>query len=136
MPNAIALTNQQRISTKTLIWTAGVAPSSLLATLPCARNRCGQILVNQYLEIPDHLEVWVVGDCAAIPNPKTGEPYPPTAQHAIREEKTVAQNIAAALRGGQKRQFTYKPLGVLASLGRRSAVAEICGFKFSSFFAR
>ena len=76
-----------------------------------------------------------MGDCAEIPNPRTGHPYPPTAQHAVREGKIVAQNIAAFVRSGRKREFMFRPLGVLASLGRRSAVAEICGLRFSGFFA-
>ena len=127
----VELTNEERIPTKTLIWTAGVAPSPLLATLPCARNAQGQIVVNEYLEVSGHPGVWAIGDCAQIPNPQTGVSFPPTAQHAVREGKTVAQNIAASIRGGRKKPFAYKPLGVLASLGRRSAVAEICGVYWS-----
>src|SRR6516225_4036142 len=132
---SVELTNQETIRTHTLVWTAGIAPSPLLATLPCARNKRGQIVVNEYLEVPDRPGLWALGDCAEIPNPQTGEPYAPTAQHATREGRVLAQNIAATLRGGTKRPFIYRPLGMLASLGRRSAVAEICGFKFSGFLA-
>jgi NADH dehydrogenase len=132
---SVELTNQERIRTHTLVWTAGIAPSPLLATLPCARNKRGQIVVNEYLEVPDRPGLWALGDCAEVPNPQTGEPYAPTAQHATREGRVLAQNIAATLRGGTKRPFIYRPLGMLASLGRRSAVAEICGFKFSGFRA-
>ena len=57
----------------------------------------------------------------------TGKPYPPTAQYAIREGKIVADNIAADIRGTAPRPFSYQPLGMLASLGRHSAVAEILG---------
>ncbi len=131
----VELINGERIPTKSLVWTAGVAPSPLLTTLPCARNKRGQIIVNEHLEVADHPGIWAIGDCAQIPNPRTGAPYPPTAQHAVREGKTVAQNIAASIRVGKKKPFTYRPLGVLASLGRRSAVAEICGIRFSGFFA-
>jgi len=131
----VELINGERIPTKSLVWTAGVAPSPLLTTLPCARNERGQIVVNEYLEVADHPGIWAIGDCAQIPNPRTGAPYPPTAQHAVREGKMVAQNIAASIRVGKKKPFTYRPLGVLAALGRRSAVAEICGIRFSGFFA-
>ena len=131
----VELANKERIPTKTLIWTAGVAPSSLLATLPCARNKRGQIIVNEYLEVPDRPRVWALGDCAEIPNPQTGQPYPPTAQHAVREGKVAAENIAASIRGITRNKFNYRPVGVLVSLGRRSAVAEILGFRFSGFFA-
>ncbi len=131
----VELADKRRISTKTLIWTAGVAPSPLLATLTCARNKQGQIVVNKHLEIPNHPRVYALADCAEILNPQTGQPYPQTAQHAVREGKVAAENIAASMRGTAKRPFMYKPLGVLVSLGRHSAVAEILGFKFSGFFA-
>ncbi len=131
----VELTDGQTIPTRTLVWTAGVSPHPLLAKLPLARNKRGQIIVNSYLAVPGSPEVWALGDCAEIPNPQTGQPYPPTAQHAVREAKIVARNIAAFVRGGRKREFIFRPLGVLASLGRRSAVAEICGLRFSGFFA-
>jgi len=131
----VELTDGQTIPTRTLVWTAGVSAHPLLARLPFARNKRGQIIVNSSLEVPGSTGVWALGDCAEIPNPRTGHPYPPTAQHAVREGKIVAQNIAAFVRGGRKREFMFRPLGVLASLGRRSAVAEICGLRFSGFFA-
>ncbi len=131
----VELSDNRRIRTGTLVWTAGVAPSPLLATLPCPRNKRGQIVVNEYLEVPGYPGIWALGDCAEVPNPLTGIPCPPTAQHGIRQGKTVAQNIAAALGAGGRRPFHYKPLGALACLGRRSAVAEIFGFKFSGFIA-
>ena len=131
----IELDNNERIPTETLIWTAGVAPSPLLGALPCERNKRGQIIVDEYLQVRAHRQVWALGDCAEILDPRTGRPCPPTAQHAVREGKFAAGNIAASIRGGAKRRFKYKPLGVLVSLGRRSAVAEILGVRFSGFFA-
>jgi NADH dehydrogenase len=132
---SVELTDSEAIPTHTLIWTAGVSPSPLLATLPCARNTRGQIIVNEDLAVPGAPGVWALGDCAEIPNPTSGQPHPPTAQHAVREGRTVAANIAAAIRGGENTPFSYRPRGMLAVLGRRSAVAEILGFKFSGFFA-
>jgi NADH dehydrogenase len=131
----VELSNGDRIVARTLVWTTGVAPSPLLATTPCQRNRRGQVVVNEFLEVPGHPGIWALGDCAEIPTPQAGQFYPPTAQHAIRQGKAVAENIAASIQGGQGRPFLYKPIGVLASLGRRSAVAEVCGFRFSGFFA-
>jgi NADH dehydrogenase len=112
-----------------------VAPSPLLSTLACERNRRGQVITNEYLEVPGHRGLWALGDCAEIPNGHDATPCPPTAQHAIRQGKVVAENIAASLGIGVKKHFAYKPMGMLASLGRQSAVAEICGFNFSGFFA-
>jgi NADH dehydrogenase len=131
----VELSSGERLSTSTLVWTAGVAASPLLASLPCERNGRGQITVNAYLEVPGRPGVWAAGDCAEIPDPRTDRPYPPTAQHAVRQGKILAHNIAASVRGTRKKQFSYRPLGVLACLGRRSAVAEICGLRFSGFFA-
>jgi NADH:quinone reductase (non-electrogenic) len=131
----VELTNRPRIATKTLIWTAGVTPHPLLTTLPLARGPQNRLVVNEYLELPDHPGVWALGDSAEVPNRRTGEFCPPTAQHAIRQGKLVAENIAATIDLGSRRAFAYRPLGMLSPLGRRSAVAEICGIKFSGFFA-
>jgi NADH dehydrogenase len=76
-----------------------------------------------------------VGDCAWIPDRKTGKPYPPTAQHALREGKIAARNIAAAVCGGKKRSFAYSAMGQLAAIGRRAGVAQIMGIRFSGFLA-
>lgn len=131
----VDLGSKERISTSTLIWTAGVKPSSLLATLPCPLTKQGTLIVSEHLEVPEHPGVWALGDCAAVPNPRTGRLYPATAQNAIRQGALVADNIAACLRNEPKKLFSYRSLGVLACLGRRSAVAEIWRFKFSGFFA-
>ena len=66
---------------------------------------------------------------------RTGQPSPPTAQHATREARCVAQNIVASLRGTAKRPFAFNALGKMGSLGHRSAVAEVFGIKISGFFA-
>ena len=93
-------------------------------------------MVNQFLQLPDWPNVWAIGDCAFVPdigNP--GKSHPPTAQHAMREGKAVAQNIAAALSGRPLRPFSFRTIGLLASIGRRTGVARIFGFNFSGFFA-
>ncbi len=127
-------TQPRRIPTKTLIWAAGVTPNPLLSTLPCERNRRGQLITDPYMTVPGYPGLWALGDCGEI-HDSHGKPCPPTAQFAIRQGKVVAENIAAELGIGSRKQFAYKPIGLLASLGRRCAVAEICGFDFSGFFA-
>jgi NADH dehydrogenase len=79
--------------------------------------------------------VWALGDCASIPDKETGRPYPPTAQHALRQGKILGANIAATLRGKAKRPFAFKTIGQLAAIGRRTGVAKILGVKFSGFIA-
>jgi Rieske Fe-S protein len=124
-----------KIPTRSLSWTAGVAPEPIVAGLQCAHDQRGRILTNEYLEVPDYENVWAIGDCAAVPDVRSGRTYPPTAQHAIRQGKLVAENMAALISGGQKRTFVYDMKGQLASLGERSGVASVYGIKFSGFFA-
>jgi NADH:quinone reductase (non-electrogenic) len=122
------------IKTNTLIWTAGTSPNPILETLPCQKDR-GRLVVNEYMEVPGFPGVWALGDCALVPDHKTGKPYPTTAQHALREGKVVAQNIAAALESGRKKPFVFATIGQLAAIGRRTGVANIMGINFSGFIA-
>jgi NADH:quinone reductase (non-electrogenic) len=122
------------IAGNTLVWTAGTSPNPLLEALPCQKER-GRLLVNEYLEVPEWPGVWALGDCAVIPDRKTGKAYPPTAQHALREGKTLAQNLTAAVQGGAPRPFVFDTIGQLASIGRRTGVANIMGVNFSGFIA-
>jgi NADH dehydrogenase len=79
---------------------------------------------------------WAVGDNAGVPDPRNpGRLCPPTAQFAIREARACANNILAAIDGRPPVPFHARNLGMLASLGRRSAVADILGIRFSGFFA-
>jgi NADH:ubiquinone reductase (H+-translocating) len=133
--NEIFLAHNVPIPCRTLVWTAGTVPSPLIFSLPCPKER-GRIVVNQFLQVPDWPDVWAAGDCAFVPDIRNpGQSHPPTAQHAIREGKIVARNIAAALSGRPGKPFSFKTIGLLASLGRRTGVARIFGFNFSGFFA-
>ena len=101
-----------------------------------AQRNEAEYCVNQFLQVPDWPDVWAVGDCAFVPDIRNpGKSHPPTAQHAIREGKVVAQNIAAALLGRRLKPFSFRTIGLLASIGRRTGVARIFGFNFSGFFA-
>ncbi len=131
----VFLTDGVSIPSRTLVWTAGTVPSPIISSLPCARER-GRLLVNQFLGVPDWPNVWAVGDCAFVADIRNpGKSHPPTAQHAIREGKVVAQNIAAVLSGRPLKSFSFRTIGLLASIGRRMGVARIFGFNFSGFFA-
>lgn len=132
--DAVVLTDDSRIPTSTVVWTAGASPNPLIAALPCKLIR-GRIATDQYLEIPDWPGVWALGDCAASLDPKTDQPYPPTAQHALRQGTVVANNVIAAISGGKKRPFSFSTLGLLAAIGRRTGVANILGVNFSGFIA-
>jgi NADH:quinone reductase (non-electrogenic) len=130
----VELDDGTSIKAKTLVWAAGTSPSPVLGTLPCKKER-GRVVVNEYMEVVGWAGVWALGDCAVVPDGKTGRPYPPTAQHAMREGKTLANNILAAIRGGKKKAFEFSTIGLLAAIGRRTGVANILGGNFSGFVA-
>ncbi len=129
----VELSDGTMVKANILVWTAGTSPNPLLEMLPCKKEK-GRVVVNQFMEVPEYPGVWALGDCAVVPDP-AGKPYPPTAQHAIREGKVLAQNITAAIRGGKKKPFVFKTIGLLAAIGRRTGVAQIFGYNFSGFFA-
>ncbi|MFO1077182.1 MAG: FAD-dependent oxidoreductase [Planctomycetota bacterium] len=130
----VALADGTELPTRTLVWTAGTAPHPLLATLPCAKER-GRIVVEATMAVPQHPGIWALGDCAAVPDLVRGGSCPPTAQHATRQGTTLADNLAAAMRGRPLRPFRFRMLGQLAALGRRSGVAQVFGMRFSGFVA-
>jgi NADH:ubiquinone reductase (H+-translocating) len=131
---AVTLSNGQKIASNMLIWAAGTAPNPLLSALPLPKHN-GRVAVNQNLEVEGFPGIWALGDCAMVPNSRTGGFHPPTAQHAIREAVVVANNVVAELRGGKKQAFRYTSLGQLAAIGRRTGVANILGINFSGFIA-
>ena len=130
----VELSDGTILPARTVIWTAGTAPCPLLELVDCKKER-GRIAVNEFLEVPVYSGVWALGDCASIMDKKTNRPYPPTAQHALRQGKILGQNIAASIKGGTKKPFVFKIIGQLAAIGRRTGVAKILGFKFSGFIA-
>lgn len=130
----VVLSDGEKILTDTLIWTAGTAPNPHLEGLPCRKER-GRICTDEFMQVEGWENVWAVGDCAAIPDEKTGKYHPPTAQHAIRQGKILAHNIKAEIRGGRKKPFDFNTIGQLAALGRRTGVAQIFGYNFSGFLA-
>jgi NADH:ubiquinone reductase (H+-translocating) len=133
--NSVFLVDSVAIPSRTLVWTAGTVPSPLIFSLPCTKER-GRICVNQFLQVSDWPDVWAVGDCAFVPDIRNpGKSHPPTAQHAIREGRVVAKNIAAVLLGHRLKPFSFRTIGLLASIGRRTGVARIFGFNFSGFLA-
>ncbi len=123
------------IATETLVWTAGAVPNPLLQELAIERDKRGAVVVEDTLCVKGNAGVWALGDCAVVPDAKTGKPCPPTAQFAIREARTLAGNIRAAIKGEPLKPFHFDSLGTLCVVGHHTACAEIKGFKFSGFFA-
>src|SRR5919197_4291240 len=117
--HSATLDGGEEIATHTLVWTAGTSPSPALRGLACRRDGRGAVIVDSYLEVPEWPGVFALGDFAPIPSPRDGKPYPPTAQHAIREGKTAARNVAASLGVGEKAAFDFEAIGALAVVGPR-----------------
>jgi len=130
----VTLSDGTSIPAATLIWTAGVKPSPVIASLPCEKVR-GRLLVSEYLAVTGVPGLWAAGDCAAVPILNTENFHPPTAQHGLREGVTVAKNIEATILDRSLRPFRYKMMGQLASIGHRTGVAMVFGIKFSGFIA-
>src|SRR6184192_2250601 len=130
----VTLSDGTSIPAATLIWTAGVKPSPVIASLPCEKVR-GRLLVSEYLAVTGVPGLWAAGDCAAVPILNTENFYPPTAQHGLREGVTVAKNIEATILDRPLKPFRYKMIGQLASIGHGTGVAMVFGIKFSGFIA-
>jgi len=120
----------------TIVLVAGVTPSPMLADLPLEKDKKGRIVVDGTMRCKTRPEIWAVGDCAHIPDP-SGNPYPSLAQHALREARVLARNIASAIRtpGAPLEPFVYQTLGMLASLGHYRGVGRVFKFKIKGFFA-
>lgn len=129
----VTLDDGTLIRTSLVVWTAGNGPSPVVAGLPFANQR-GRVGTNTMLQVEMLQGVWAIGDCASIPDGYGGF-YPPTAQHALRQARTAAQNIAASIKGQSLTPFSFKTIGQLAAIGRRSGVARILGRQFSGFTA-
>jgi NADH:ubiquinone reductase (H+-translocating) len=130
----VTLSDGTSIPAATLIWTAGVKPSPVIAQLPCEKEH-GRLLVSEYLAVTGVPGLWAAGDCAAVPILDTENFHPPTAQHGLREGVTVAKNIEATILDRSLKPFRYQMMGQLASIGRRTGVAMVFGIKFSGFIA-
>jgi NADH:ubiquinone reductase (H+-translocating) len=127
------------IEAQTILLAAGVAANPLLAGMPLTQARNGRLAVHATMQSVDRPEVWALGDCACIPD-KGGNPYPPLAQHALREARTLADNIAAVILRGPDAQaslkpFVYETLGQLASLGHYDGVGKVMGITVKGFLA-
>jgi NADH dehydrogenase len=100
--------------------------------LPLAER--GRIKTDPAMRVDGHSNVWAIGDAAAVPDPAQRDaPCPQTAQHALRQGRAVAGNVAAALGAGTERPFSYKTKGVVAALGRHRGVAAVMGVKLRGF---
>jgi NADH dehydrogenase len=131
---SIRLSGGESIPTRTVAWTAGVKPHPVVARLGLPLDDSGRIRVDRFMGVEGRPGVWAIGDAAAVPDPaRRGSASPPTAQHALRQGRRVAGNVAAALGSGRRRPFRYRTLGVFVDLGRHQAVASTIGIRWRGF---
>jgi NADH dehydrogenase len=126
--HAAVLGNGTQISTHTLVWTAGVAPNPLLREWSLPLDERGHVEVDELLSVRGHEHVWALGDCALVPNSRSDRPDPPTCQHALRQARRLAKNLA-----GQPEPYGYRMMGQVATLGRHKGIAEVLGLRLRGF---
>jgi NADH dehydrogenase len=112
----------------------GTSPNPLIQKLGLPLEH-GRLITDPDMRVKGARNVWAAGDCAIIPNAYDNRPSPPTGQFAVRQAKQLAANLARVFDGQPTRPFFFRPLGMLASLGNRTAVAEILGIRVSGFIA-
>ena len=116
------------IPTRTLVWTAGVRPNPLLGELGLPLDERGRVEVDELLRVRGHEHLWALGDCARVPNTRAELPDPPTCQHALRQARRLAKNLA-----GDPKPYGYRMLGQVATLGRYKGIADVLGLRLRGF---
>lgn len=130
-PDGVRLSDGEFVDTRTLAWCVGVRPDPLVEGLGRPLER-GRLLVDPFLQVPGHADVFACGDAAAVPDlEKPGEYTPMTAQHAWRQGKIAAHNVAASLGVGERRAYRHRDLGFTVDLGGVDAAANPLGVPLS-----
>jgi len=130
------LNNEIKISTKTVIWAGGNMVDNVIQEIDTKHHQSGKIIVNKKLKLDEYPDVFALGDCAFSTDPRNGKPYPPTAQHAIRQAKTVAENLENKVNGvGIQNDFIYDTKGSMAKIGKKDGVALLLGHEIRGFMA-
>ena len=134
--NHVVLSNDSRLDTHTVVWVSGATPSPLIATLGLETER-GRLKVQASLQVPGQPHVFAAGDAAAVPDlSQRGKITPPTAQHATRQGKVLARNVAASLGYGKAKDYRHSDKGLVVDLGPRHAVANPLGVQLSGYPAK
>lgn len=132
-PGHVVLTSGETVKTHTTVWCAGISPSPLLSRIPgLPLNERGYIECEATTQVKGYINVWAIGDSAFVPD-REGKPYAATAQNASRQGPLAAMNVLRAMRGEELRPFRFNPVGSLAAIGCRTAVARVFGIKLSGF---
>jgi len=123
----------ERISAETVLWAAGVAASPIAQSLGVPLDRAGRVTAEPTLTLAEHANIFVVGDICVFM--QDGKPLPGVAQVAMQQGTRAGKNVLRAIAGQPLDRFKYKDYGIMATIGRGSAVGDIFGLKISGFFA-
>ncbi|MET7759904.1 NAD(P)/FAD-dependent oxidoreductase [Streptomyces sp. NPDC005389] len=130
------LSDGTRLPTRTVVWTAGVKPAPVLAATDLPLNERGRLRCTAELAVEGVAHAWAAGDAAAVPDVTSKAPgteCAPNAQHAVRQAKVLAENIAASLRGQPLKEYAHAYVGSVASLGLHQGVAHVYGRKLKGY---
>ena len=120
----LQLSTGEKVPTQSLIWCVGVRPDRLVGSLHLDTSR-GRLVVDEFMTVPSDPDVYACGDCAAVPDlTRPGQVTGMTAQHAQRQGKQVARNVAASLGTGKAEPYKHHDLGFLVDLGGPAAAAN------------
>jgi NADH dehydrogenase len=125
---------EERVETRNVVWTAGVAASPLGASLGVELDRMGRVRVAADLSVPGTTNIFVIGDLAHCLD-TSGKPLPGLAPVALQQGRAAGENIARLIAGIATRPFRYRDKGAMATIGRGAAIAEIGNLRFSGFIA-
>lgn len=132
--SSATLSTAETVPARTLVWTAGVIANPVNRLLGLPTDERGRLTVSDRLLVDSTENIWALGDAAAVPDPARPErPCPPSAQHAIRQGKACARNVAAALGVGKPTSFRYKTRGFFVDMGRHQAVVSLFGVRLRGF---
>jgi NADH:ubiquinone reductase (H+-translocating) len=134
--DGVRLSDGQFVATRSLIWCVGVRPDPLVERLGLPTTR-GRLVVDEYLAVPGHPEVLACGDLAAVPDcTRPGQLTPMTAQHAVRQGRRAARNLAASLGHGRRRAYRHHDRGFVVDLAGAKAAANPLGVPLSGLPAK
>lgn len=132
-PEGVILATGEEIKAATVVWTGGIRGNRLIEAAGFETAR-GRVKIDEYLRAPEHDNVFIIGDNSLMFNPE-GRPYPPTAQIAMQQGVTCAQNVVASIRGKELKKFVFSNKGTVASLGKGEAVASAFGKTYKGWVA-
>jgi NADH:ubiquinone reductase (H+-translocating) len=136
MADGVRLTDGQFVPSRTLIWCVGVRPDPFVDSLGLPTHK-GRLVVDEHLSVPGHPEILACGDAAAVPDlTRPGEITPMTAQHAQRQGRLAAINIAASYGQGHRRPYRHRDLGFVVDLGNGDAAANPLGVPVAGWLAK